>query len=98
MQSGSAFFLVAVLGLVVAITYIFILFMVLGGILCLTSHTTILNLPQVWVDSIIFYFKTFSRCFLDFLELGNYIGMMLFLNGSFPAPMKILIVMLMEEI
>ena len=44
MQSGSAFFLVAVLGLVVLINYIFELFVVWGGFLHLTSHTAIFNL------------------------------------------------------
>ena len=44
MQSGSDFFLLAVLGLVVLINYIFVLFVVLGGVLHLTSHAAILNL------------------------------------------------------
>ena len=45
MQYGAAFFLVAVLGLVVLINYIFILFVALGGV-HLTSHATILNLHE----------------------------------------------------
>ena len=44
-QSGTAFFLVAVLGLVVLINYIFVLFVVLEGVLCVTSHAAILNPP-----------------------------------------------------
>ena len=51
-QSGAAFFLVAILWLVVLINYIFILFVVWGGVLCLTSHAAILNLS---IESFLLY-------------------------------------------
>ena len=54
MQSGSALFLVAVLELVVAINYIFILFIILGGILHPTSHAAILNPLAQCVSVLVF--------------------------------------------
>ena len=66
MQSGSAFFLVAVLGLVVSTNYMFILFVVLGGVLRLTSRCH-LESPLVlgfliWLSNTI-RFKGTKDCF-----------------------------------